>query len=46
MAGDIKEIYHLFNPDKALSNEELKSYYVEIDKNEENIAELKVRLEL
>jgi len=46
MAGDIREIYHLFNPDKALSNEELISYYVEVDKNEENIAELKVRLEL
>lgn len=46
MAEDIKEIYHLFNPDKALSNEDLIKYYVEVDKNEENIGELKVRLEL
>lgn len=46
MAGDIREIYHLFNPDKPLSNEELIRYYVEVDKNEENIADLKVRLEL
>ncbi len=46
MAGDLKEIYHLFNPDKALSNEDLINFYVEVDKNEENLVELKVRLEL
>lgn len=46
MAGDLKEIYHLFNPNKALQNDDLKNYYVEIDQNETNIEELKIRLEL
>ena len=46
MAGDLNDIYHLFNPDTALINDELKKYYVEIDQNELNIKELKIRLEL
>ena len=46
MAGDLKEIYHLFNPNKALQNDDLENYYVEIDQNETNIEELKIRLEL
>ena len=46
MAGDLKEIYHLFNPNKALQNDDLENYYVEIDQNETNIEELKTRLEL
>ena len=46
MVGDLKEIYHLFNPNKALQNDDLENYYVEIDQNETNIEELKTRLEL
>lgn len=46
MPGDLKDIYHLFNPDIALKNDELKKYYVEIEQNEINIEELKIRLEL
>ncbi|MDR7664857.1 P-loop NTPase fold protein [Methanosarcina sp. Z-7115] len=46
MVGDLKEIYHLFNPNKALQNDDLENYYVEIDQNETNIEELKIRLEL
>ncbi|WP_440955459.1 P-loop NTPase fold protein [Methanosarcina sp. Mfa9] len=46
MAGDLKEIYHLFNPDKALQNGDLENYYVEIGQNKKNIEELKIRLEL
>ncbi len=46
MAGDLREIYHLFNPDKALFDDDLEKYYVKIDRNEENIKELQVRLEL
>jgi KAP family P-loop domain. len=46
MPGDIRDIYHLFNPDKALQNNDLNKYYVEIDQNETNIEELKIRLEL
>ncbi|TFH03468.1 MAG: hypothetical protein E4H06_04455, partial [Methanosarcina sp.] len=46
MAGDLKEIYHLFNPNKALQNDDLENYYVEIDQNETNIEELKTRLDL
>ncbi|MGE5458482.1 MAG: hypothetical protein ACM3RX_09020 [Methanococcaceae archaeon] len=46
MAGDLRKIYHLFNPNKALQNDDLKNYYVEIDQNETNIEELKIRLEL
>jgi signal recognition particle GTPase len=46
MAGDLKQIYHLFNPNKALQNDDLEKYYVEIDQNEINIEDLKTRLEL
>jgi len=46
MAGDLKQIYHLFNPNKALQNDDLENYYVEIDQNEINIEDLKTRLEL
>ncbi len=46
MPEELKDIYHLFNPDKALIDDEMKKYYVEIDKNEENLRELQVRLEL
>jgi GTPase SAR1 family protein len=46
MKEDLKDIYHLFNPDKALFNDELRKYYVEIDQNETNIKELQIRLEL
>jgi GTPase SAR1 family protein len=46
MADELKDIYHLFNPDKALLNDELGKYYVEIDQNEINIKELQTRLEL
>lgn len=46
MADELKDIYHLFNPDKALLNGELEKYYVEIDQNEINIKELQIRLEL
>ena len=46
MAGDLSDIYHLFNPDAALINDELIKYYVEIEQNEINIQELKIRLEL
>ena len=46
MAENIRDIYHLFNPDKVLLNDELKNYYVEIDQNETNIRNLQVRLEL
>ena len=46
MADELKDIYHLFNPDKALLNDELGKYYVEIDQNEINIKELQIRLEL
>ena len=46
MSESIRNIYHLFNPDKALQNDDLKKYYVAIDQNETNIEELKIRLEL
>ena len=46
MAGDLSDIYHLFNPDAALINDDLEKYYVEIEQNEINIKELKIRLEL
>ena len=46
MVADLKDIYHLFNPDKALLNDDLEKYYVEIDQNEDNINELQTRLEL
>jgi hypothetical protein len=46
MSGNIRDIYHQFNPDKALQNDDLKKYYVAIDQNETNIEELKIRLEL
>ncbi|HJH28161.1 MAG TPA: hypothetical protein C5S51_00425 [Methanosarcinaceae archaeon] len=46
MAGDLKDIYHLFNPDTALINDDLIKYYVEIEQNELNIKELQLRLEL
>jgi GTPase SAR1 family protein len=46
MADELKDIYHLFNPDKALLNDELGKYYVEIDQNETNIKELQICLEL
>ena len=46
MAENIRDIYHLFNPDKVLLNDELKNYYVEIEQNETNIRDLQVRLEL
>ncbi|MCK4937206.1 MAG: AAA family ATPase [Methanosarcinales archaeon] len=46
MAENIREIYHLFNPDQVLLNDELKKYYVEIEQNETNIKDLQIRLEL
>lgn len=46
MAENIRDIYHLFNPDKVLLNDDLKKYYVEIDQNEINIKDLQNRLEL
>ena len=46
MVANLKNIYHLFNPDKALLNDELEKYYVEIEENEKNIRELQIRLEL
>ena len=46
MAENIRDIYHLFNPDKVLLNDDLEKYYVEIDQNEINIKDLQNRLEL
>ncbi|MBC2698487.1 MAG: AAA family ATPase, partial [ANME-2 cluster archaeon] len=46
MAENIRDIYHLFNPDEVLLNDDLKKYYVEIDQNEINIKDLQNRLEL
>jgi len=46
MAENIRDIYHLFNPDEVLLNNELEKYYVEIDQNEINIKDLQIRLEL
>ncbi|AKB42733.1 P-loop NTPase fold protein [Methanosarcina vacuolata] len=46
MTDDLKSVYHLFNPDKALFDEELKKYYVKIGENETRISKLKTRLEL
>lgn len=46
MTDDLKSVYHLFNPEKALFDEELKKYYVEIGENETRISKLKTRLEL
>jgi Cdc6-like AAA superfamily ATPase len=41
-----KKFYHLFNPNKALQNDDLENYYVEMDQNETNIEKIKIRLEL
>jgi len=46
MAENIREIYHLFNPDEVLLNDDLEKYYVEIEENELNIKDLQNRLEL
>jgi len=46
MTENIRDIYHLFNPDEVLLNDELKKYYVEIEQNETNIKDLQIRLEL
>lgn len=46
MAENIRDIYHLFNPDKVLLNDDLEKYYVEIEQNETNIKDLQNRLEL
>ncbi|MDD3042265.1 MAG: hypothetical protein PHW56_04885 [Methanosarcinaceae archaeon] len=46
MTDDLKAVYHLFNPDKALFDEDLKKYYVEIGENEVRISKLRTRLEL
>jgi GTPase SAR1 family protein len=46
MAENIRDIYHLFNPDEVLLNDDLKKYYVEIEQNEINIKDLQNRLEL
>ena len=46
MAENIREIYHLFNPDEVLLNDDLEKYYVEIEQNELNIKDLQNRLEL
>jgi len=46
MAENIRDIYHLFNPDEVLLDDELKKYYVEIEQNELNIRDLQIRLEL
>ncbi|MDI9394759.1 MAG: P-loop NTPase fold protein [Euryarchaeota archaeon] len=46
MAGDLKQIYERFNPNKALQNDSLEKYYVEIDQNEIYIGDLKTNLEL
>ena len=46
MAENIREIYHLFNPDEVLLNDDLEKYYVEIEQNEINIKDLQNRLEL
>jgi GTPase SAR1 family protein len=46
MAENIRDIYHLFNPDEVLLNDDLEKYYVEIEQNEINIKDLQNRLEL
>lgn len=46
MTDDLKAVYHLFNPDKALFDEDLKKYYVEIGENETRIRKLRTRLDL
>jgi len=46
MAENIRDIYHLFNPDEVLLNNDLEKYYVEIEQNEINIKDLQNRLEL
>ena len=46
MAENIRDIYHLFNPDEVLLNDDLEKYYVEIEQNEINIKDLQIRLEL
>jgi GTPase SAR1 family protein len=44
--GIAEDMYHLFNPDKVLLNDELEKYYVAIDQNEDNLNDLKTRLEM
>jgi len=34
MTENIRDIYHLFNPDAVLLNDDLKKYYVKIEQNE------------
>jgi len=46
MAENIRDIYHLFNHDEVLLNNDLEKYYVEIEQNEINIKDLQNRLEL
>ena len=46
MTENIRDIYHLFNPDAVLLNDDLKKYYVKIEQNEINIKDLQIRLEL
>jgi len=46
MAENIRDIYHLFNPDEVLLNDDLEKYYVEIDQNEIIIKDIQIRLEL
>jgi len=45
MAENIRDIYHLFNPDEVLLTDDLKKYYVEIEQNEINIKDLQNRLD-
>lgn len=46
MAADIIQLFHAFNPEKALKDEELQKYYVEIKENEKRVAKLKTLLKL
>jgi hypothetical protein len=46
MPGTLEDIFHNFNPEKALSNGDLEKYYVEIEKNGERIRQLKTQLKL
>ncbi|WP_407282927.1 P-loop NTPase fold protein [Methanolobus sp. WCC1] len=46
MADNLRQIFHAFNPEKALNGEELQKYYVGFEENEKRIARLRTRLEL
>ncbi len=46
MTDDLTRIFQRFNPDKALTNGELKDFFVEIDENKKRIKKLETRLKM